>query len=536
MTLSKRWLMVRRIFVIFAIAAFLVLPAAAFARVYNLTILHTNDHHGHFLQFNPFPVTAVGGLAAQSTLVNIIRREVKDAGGHVLLLSAGDVNTGVPESDLLEAEPDFKLMNIIGYDAMTLGNHEFDKSPAVLLKQQGWARFPFLSANIFRKDTGGPLVTPYLIKEFDGLKVAVLGLTTEATPVLTLPGNTKDLVFRSAVDVARELVPKLRREADIVIALTHLGFYENAGGGFPAPGDFRLAKEVPGIDVIVGGHTHTRVTEPKVINNTLIVQAGAYSEYLGRLNLSFDSDLKKITGSAYQLLSVNGKRQVKYNDKYYTLYVEQGYLEDQDILAAIKPYTSRTEKLLLEPVGETAAALSGSKGESRSQETNLGNLITDAMRAKTKADIALLNGGGIRAGIAPGKITYRDILAVQPFGGTLVLLDLTGAQIMAVLNYAATVGPGSGAFLHVSGLKWTNNKGRPQKVLCGDRALDLDKTYKVVTNNFMAAGGDGYIMLKDLPRIDSGFVDADALREYIANQGKVDTRVEGRYTLIKQDE
>jgi 5'-nucleotidase/UDP-sugar diphosphatase len=533
MKLSKRLQMFTRVFFILAFVSLLILPTTGFAKVYNLTILHTNDHHGHFLKFSPFPVQDVGGLAAQSTLVNVVRAEVKEAGGYVLVLSAGDVNTGIPESDLLDAEPDFNLMNIIGYDAMTLGNHEFDNSRDVLLKQKEWAKFPFLSANIVKKDTGEPLVSPYIIKDIEGLKVAIFGLTTEETPILTLPDNTKDLAFKSAIDVARELVPKLRTEADVVIALTHLGFYEDAGGGYNSPGDLKLAKDVPGIDVIVGGHTHTKVMEPKVINNTLIVQAGAYSENVGRLNLTFDSDAKKITGSTYKLMSVNGKTRVKYNDKYYTMYVDKGYIEDQDIVEAIKPYIGQADTLLSQPVGEAAVELVGGKTESRSQETNLGNLITDGMRAKTGADIALLNGGGIRAGIAPGKITYRDVLTVQPFGNTLVLLDLTGAQVMDVLNYAATIEPGNGAFLHVSGLKWTNNKGKVENVLAGDAPIDVQKTYKVVTNNFMSAGGDGYKMLKDLPQIDSGFVDADALKEYVAKQGKVEPKVEGRLTVIK---
>ncbi len=221
---------------ILSLVFLLINPSSIFAKSYQLTILHTNDHHGHFEKFNPYPVSDVGGFAAQSTLVNIVRAEVEKNGGHTLLLSAGDVNTGVPESDMLDAEPDFKIMNLIGYDAMTIGNHEFDKSLDVLRKQQGWAEFPFLAANIVKKNTGELLFDPYIIKEFDGLKVAIFGLTTEETPILVVPDNVKDLEFRSTIETAKALVPKLRKEADLVIALTHLGFYEESGGKYKAPG------------------------------------------------------------------------------------------------------------------------------------------------------------------------------------------------------------------------------------------------------------------------------------------------------------
>ena len=520
-----------------SLAALLLIPSFASAETVKLTILHTNDSHGHFMKFNPYPVMDVGGLAAQSTLVNVVRAEVEGDGGSVLLLSAGDINTGIPESDLLDAEPDIKLMNLIGYEAMTLGNHEFDKSRDVLLQQMEWAEFPFLSANIVKKDSGETLVEPYIIKEYDGLKVAIFGLTTEETPILTFPEYTEDLKFKDVIETAKELVPKLKEEADIVVALTHLGFYEETGGGYHSAGDIKLAKEVDGIDVIIGGHSHTSIKEAEVVDETLIVQAGGYSENVGRLDLVIDPEADKVTDYSYKLLSVNGKKRVKYNDKTYYAYVDKGYVEDKEILDAAEPYLAQAGKLLSEPVGEALVELVGGKSDVRSKETNLGNLVTDAMMDKTGADIAFQNGGGIRTTVAPGPIAYRDILSVQPFGNTLSLLDMTGAQIMEVLNYAATIEPGNGGFLHVGGLKWTLNRSGEtpvaENVMVGDAALDKDKTYKVVTNNFMAAGGDGYKMLKDIPSLDTGYVDADALKEYIQKLGKVEPTLEGRLTIVE---
>lgn len=515
-------------------ASFIVLflwSFSASAQEVKLTILHTNDHHGHFQKFNPYPVSDVGGLAAQSTLVNIVRAEVEGDGGHVLLLSAGDVNTGVPESDLLDAEPDFKLMNMIGYDAMALGNHEFDNPPEVLRKQREWADFPFLSANIVKKDGGDLLVDPYIIKDLDGLKVAVLGLITPEVPILALADDIKDYDFQDPVAAAKKYIPELRKKADLIVVLSHLGLYPEDSS---KTGDIQLAKSVPEIDVIVGGHTHTSVEEPIVVGKTLIVQADGYSEHVGRLNLVVDSEADTVVASSYDLLPVNGKKRVKYNGNSYYQFVGTGYLEDKSILDAGAPYLEGAKELLAKPVGKALVELVGGKTSSRSGETNLGNMITDAMRAKTGADVALQNGGGIRAGIAPGDITYGDILTVQPFGNTLTEIMVTGAQLKEVLD-ASAGNIGGGGFMQVAGITVTYNgtTKTAETILVNGVPLDLEKNYKMVTNNFTAAGGDGYAMLKPLPKYDTGYVDADATMEYIQKNGEVKPAVEGRITVIQ---
>lgn len=516
-----------------AAACLFLCPTISLAKIYHLTILHNSDHHGHFAKFSPYANPDVGGMAARSTLINIVRAEIEKAGGHVLLLSGGDVNIGVPESDLLDAEPDFKLMHLLGYDAMVLGNHEFDKALDVLMKQREWAGFPFLAANVVKKGTGEPLVDPYIIKEFDGLKVAIFGLTMEETKILALPQPLEALDIRSVIETSQELVPKLRAQADVVIALTHIGFYETSGAGYRTPGDLKLAQEVPGIAVIVGGQSGTVLEEPEVIGNTLIVHAGEYGLYVGRLDLTIDSDTDEVTEYAYKLLPVNLKRQVAYHDTSYYMYVDNGYVEDSEVLEFIQTYLEQTDELLSQPVGEALVQLVGDKKIIRSQETNLANFVTDSMRAKTGAEIAFCNAGGIRADIAAGPIAYRDVLNVLPFGNTLVLLDMTGEQIRDVLDYAATIKPGNGGFLHASGLTWTNKKGIPEQVMIGGKPIESENTYKVVINNFLAAGGDGYTMFKEAPQYDTGFTDASALREYIMKLGKVAPKVEGRLTIIE---
>ena len=240
----------------FTLLAWLLLSSLAGAadqgKTYHFTVLHTNDLHGRFWQDSDGQL----GLAAQKTLIDGIRAEVRASGGATLVLNAGDVNTGVPESDMLDAEPMFIGMNQIGYDAMALGNHEFDKPLSVLQKQRGWARFPLLSANI-RDQSDKPLYAVSQRFNLNGLKVAVLGLTTPDTAKMVSPQNVSTVRFTDPQAEARRLVPVLRRRADVVIALTHLGYYPDGQHGSLAPGDVELARSVPGLDLIVGGHSHT---------------------------------------------------------------------------------------------------------------------------------------------------------------------------------------------------------------------------------------------------------------------------------------
>ncbi|MCP4401541.1 MAG: bifunctional UDP-sugar hydrolase/5'-nucleotidase [bacterium] len=508
-------------------------PHTSLAEIHHLTILHTSNHQGHFAKFSLPGNPDVGGMAARSTIINTVRAEVESAGGHVLLLSTGNVNIGTPESDLLNAEPDFRLMNMLGYDAMTLGHGEFCTPRDMLKKQREWGGFPFLAANIVKKETGELLefAKPYIIKNFDGLKVAIFGLTREIMPSITL--YAEDLDSQSVIETAQELVSNLRTETDLVIALTHTGFSEE----LRATGDLQLAEAVSGIDVIVGARLEiisTVLEEPEVIDDTLIVQAGGHGLYVGRLDLTVDSEADSILEYRYKLIPVNLKHEVKYQGKSYYAFIDQGYVEDSAVLEFMQPSLEQVNELLSQPVGETLVRLDGIPLLLRYQETSLANLVTDAMRAKTGAEIAFINAGAIvmEANIEPGPITYRDILNIHPYGNTLVLLDLTGEQVMEVLNYAATFKIGQGNFLHISGLTWTRNKGLAEHVTMGGLPIDLDRLYKVVITSALAGGVDGHIF-KELPQFNTGFFDADATREYIQKMGKVAPKIEGRLTIIE---
>ena len=218
-------------------------------KTYKVTILHTNDHHGRFWKNGDGEY----GMAARKTVIDGIRAEVARSGGHSLLLDGGDVNTGVPESDLQDAVPDFRGMNLLGYDAMAVGNHEFDKPLMVLRMQRDLAKFPMLAANIY--DRGQRMFEPYKIFSLGGLRIGVMGLTTEDTFKMVSPDNIKGIEFRSVIREAAKVVPELRSKADVVIAATHMGHYENGDHGTNAEGDVEMARAVKGIDLVVGGHT-----------------------------------------------------------------------------------------------------------------------------------------------------------------------------------------------------------------------------------------------------------------------------------------
>lgn len=502
-------------------------PGAEKDKTYRVTIMHTNDHHGRFWQNSDGEY----GMAARKTVVDEIRSDVAAQGGHSLLLDGGDVNTGVPESDLQDAVPDFKGMNLLGYQAMAVGNHEFDKPPLVLRMQRDLAQFPMLSANIY--ENGQRMFAPYKVFDLGGLKVGVMGLTTEDTARMVHPDNIKQIEFRSAIAEAGQLVPELRRKADVVIAATHMGHYEDGRHGTQAPGDVEMARAVAGIDLVVGGHTQNpacmkaenvldrayvpgAACQPDRQNGTWIVQAHEWGKYVGRADFEYRNGEFKLV--KYALIPINLKKPVKGADGKTTLVNHtQEIAQDKDMLAMLEPYQKFGQDKLDLQVGATDARLEGDRAAVRSKPTNLGVLIAKAMMEKTRADFAIVNSGGVRDSIKVGPITYRDILKVQPFGNTVCTVDLTGQEIIAYLSAASKMSPGSGAFAQFAGIELEMANGAVSNVRVQGTALDTNKVYRMALNNFQAAGGDGYPRLTDNPSfVNTGFVDADVMRAFIA--------------------
>ncbi len=490
-----------------------------------LTILHTNDHHGRFWS------NADGeyGMAARKTLIDRIRAEVAATGGHSLLLDGGDINTGVPESDLQDAEPDFKGMNAIGYDASAVGNHEFDKPPAVLAKQRQWANFALLAANIYRD--GRRMFEPYKVFERGGYKIAVIGLTTDDTQKMVLPDNIRGIEFRKPIDEVAKLLPEVRPRSDMVIVATHMGHYPNGQRGVNAPGDVEMARAVTGLDLVVGGHSQSPVCmleenrrnatyvpgtacAPDRQNGTWIVQAHEWGKYVGRADFVLADG--KVELIKYQLLPVNLKRRLPDGTKQH--YTDQ-IAEDAGLRAMLQPFQSNGQARLNVPVGSADGVLDGDRDRVRRQPTALGTLIARSMMERTGADLAVMNSGGVRDSLPAGQISYRDVLTVQPFGNTVALVQMKGAELLAYLQAAARMTPGSGAYAQTAGVQMRIVGGELQEARIAGQAIDAQRDYRLALTNFTATGGDGYPRINTHPGyIDSGFVDADVLRAYIARR------------------
>ena len=502
---------------------------------FNLTILHSNDTHAH-----------VEAAPQRATKV----KELRAANKNSLLLDAGDVFSGTLYFNEFTGEVDMKLMNLMGYDAMVFGNHEFDlgSSPeghAALANFVKGAKFPLLGSNLdFSKDSlfnGLQLQTVTkdfdngkiyngIIKEIDGEKVGIFGLTTEETPSISSVANVQ---FAKYIDSAKNAVAEFEKQGvNKIIALTHLGFDDSKD----FDNDQLLASAVEGIDVIVGGHTHTKLTkaveaETSFNNPTIIVQTGQYSENLGELDLTFND---------------NGAV-VEYFGQLHALNDEKNPIEaDAEAAALLAPYTEKISAMKQQSTGNTAVtALDGKRGlwGVRAGETNLGNVITDGMLAGAKkidpeVQFAFSNGGGIRAGIDAGDITLGEVMTVMPFGNALGIVKMTGAEIYEMAEHSVKDFPKEfGGFLHFSGLQVQfDGKAeagkRVKSITLNGKELDKAAFYKGATNTFTAKGGDGYDTLtkvyEDGRVSEPGTVDFEMFISHLNTLKNVDAKVEGR--------
>ena len=493
--------------------------------VCKLTILHTNDTHGRFWHNDKGEY----GMAAQKTLVERLRAEAKAAGSEVLVLSGGDVNTGVPESDLQDAEPDFMAMNSIRYDAMAVGNHEFDNPLTILEKQRQWAQFPMISANIYDKTSGKRYFDPYKVFKLEsGLKVAVLGLTTEDTAQLVDPNNVQTLEFRDPTTEAANLGKQIRdnKEANLVLAITHMGHYENGQHGSNAPGDVEMARALPAgtLDAIIGGHSQNPVCmepgtpdknadfkpgddcQPDQQHGTWIMQAHEWGKYVGRAQ--FDYQNGKLTLTQYDLIPVNLKNAD--GD-----FIQEEIVKDPELYNTLLTYQEKGQQELGVVIGATDGVLDGERANVRNKQTNLGRLITTATAEKLSTDFGIVNSGGVRASIAAGDISYRDVLTVHPFGNTVNKATMSGNELLTYLGQVATKTANTGGYAQFGGIKMTVDCQAKSVDIAtiGGKAFDPAATYSFSIPSFSAAGGDGY---PKIDTINAGLVDAGVLKDYIA--------------------
>lgn len=485
------------------------LQALGEAATEHVTIGHTNDVHGNIEEDS---YNKKFGYAKMATLINQWRAENEN----FLLLDAGDTFQGTIFVNQFEGESILPILNHLNYDLMAAGNHEFDFGYEKLLELRDQLDYPMISANVFKPD-GTELLVPVHYQEVAGKEYAFVGFVAEETPVLTHPDNVEGLTFKSPIKVAQEIVPKLQEQADHVVVVSHVGINV----------DRDIAEAVDGIDLIVGGHSHTPVATPERVNDTYIVQDWEYGKSLGRADLYYYND---------ELVGFTGGLK-KYDES-----VEA----DPEVQEMVNDITEQVDEVMQEVITTTDELLVGDRESIRSQETNLGNLITDVMLEKTQsiegyeADLALTNSGGIRSEIKSGEVTKLDLYNVLPFGNTLTVIDVSGSEIKAALeNGVSKITEGAGRFPQVSGISFsydiTKSAGeRVEEVMVGGEALDESATYKLATNNFLAAGGDGYAMFEDNEAFNTGYTTYDIVEEYLKAHDSINPEVEERIVEISQ--
>jgi len=516
-----------------SIASACALSVNAHADEFRMTIMHTNDTHSHHEAQGR---SGDGGAARQASVVKDIRAEVDNS----LLLDAGDRFTGTLFHKYYAGEDNVKVMNALGYDAMALGNHEFDNGLEVLERFVTGVDFSVLSANT---DFGtlemlASAVPGSTVLDVGGEKVGVIGLVTAETPEITINFSNKDQITWSAnyaTAVNRETAKLKADGVNKIILITHIGL------GL----DKEVAANTTDVDVIVGGHSHTVISSifkeggdteyPLEVENAdgdpvYIVQAGDRDRYLGRLNLRFDDD-GLVTRARGDLILLS--KHIKPDPAVQALVDElaKPIEELRNTVVALEDGTAVVSNQLM--TNKTC----------RAGECLIGDLLTDAMRDETGSDIAITNGGGIRADIDEGEVTVGEVLTVLPFGNTVATLKLTGAQIAASLEHGVgRVGgkSGTGRFPQVSGLRYEfDSRSEPgsrlKRVEVGDSSsgyapIDEGKVYTVATNNFMRTGGDGYeIFEKDAQEpYDYGRPLEEALMDYMIKKHPVAVVKDGR--------
>lgn len=418
-----------------------------------VVIMHVNDTHGRLLPFDTPEQKGVGGIARLATLVREIRRENE---GRTLLLHAGDIcSRGGALTVSSGGEADFRAMDLVGFDALTPGNGDFYWGVENLMQQASLVRFPLTHANVAYRRTGGTVFSPYVIREVAGVRVAVLGLGW-------IDESSSPLALQDAVAAARRYAPILRDKADLVLALTHIG----------VRADSALAMAVPQIDVIVGGHSHTRLDAPSRIpkagGEVIIVQAGDYGQFLGRLDVRL-----KRTGNGFRVVGAEGR----------LIPVDGRTRDDPDVAALLKSYEARLEEVLC--ASEVALA------NPPSGDSPLGRLVTEAVRAETGAEVVLLDRGAVRGDLKPGRVTVADVCGIHPWRNRVFRLSLTGAQIRKVLEERDVL---------TAGCRFQREGKAVGALEVSGAPVDTTRSYAVAAGEFLV----GHSSLRDLPRDETG--------------------------------
>jgi len=476
-----------------------------------ISIVHVNDTHGRIEENEK---NGELGFAKLKTYF-----DNRNSNNNALLLNAGDVVHGTTFATISRGESVIDVMNQMGFDAMTAGNHDFNYGYQRLVELNNRANFPILASNVINQD-GSHIIDSDKIIEIDGVKIGIFGLATEETKTKSSPANTEGLTFANSVETAQNEVNNLRNQgAQIIICLSHLGEDKES-----KETSTMIAENVEGIDLIIDGHSHTELQNGRYVGNTLIAQAKAHGYFIGDVTLLLDKDNKIVARSA----SLKPYARMKH------LYA------NKETLAQIEAVSNENKKVLDQNVGQTSVDLEGAREMVRTRETNLGNYITDAMIKATGADVAITNGGGIRDSISAGNITKGDVLTVFPFTNFAVTLEVPGSVIKEALEHGLTDAPNSaGKFPQIGGMmvKYDSTRqagDRVTEITIAGEAIDPNKNYNLVTNDFMSIGGDGYEMFKPYQRTGEYELISEIFENAIRNDGEINPQIDNRMTDISQ--
>ncbi|MDX3976603.1 5'-nucleotidase C-terminal domain-containing protein [Shinella sp.] len=481
-------------------ASLIALSSGSALADYELNILHINDLHSRIEAINKFDSNCsaeeegkgecFGGVARLKAAIDAQRQA--QTGKNLLLLNAGDNFQGSLFYTTYKGAVEAEFLNLMKFDAMTVGNHEFDDSEDGLATFLDKVQFPVVTANVAASASSkiGDRIKPFIVLEQGGQKIGIVGAVANDTAELSSPGPNV-LIGDDVADITAAIGELKKQGVNKIIALTHVGY----------PRDLAAIAKIPDVDVVVGGHTNTFLSNtsdkaegpyPTLVDNpggykVPVVQAGAYSKYLGNLKVVFD-DAGVVKASSGE-----------------PILIDSSIKPDEAVLARIKELGGPIEELKNKIVAESAAPIDGSRETCRAAECAMGNLVTDAILDRTKGQgttIAITNGGGLRASIDGGPVSMGEVLSVLPFQNTVATFQLKGSDLVAALeNGLGQIEEGAGRFPQVSGMKYSFDKSKPAgsrvvsvEVKEGETFVPLDpaKTYNVVSNNYMRAGGDGY--------------------------------------------
>ncbi|MFH1416448.1 MAG: bifunctional UDP-sugar hydrolase/5'-nucleotidase [Elusimicrobiota bacterium] len=495
----------------------LVLPVLLYSHYWKnntvpLSFVFTSDGHGHILpsrEYSNRGLIKIGGIDAVAGYLAGLEDPY-------ILTDSGDCFHGTPEGILTKGAAVINMMNILGYDAAAVGNHEFDLGQEIFRNLSESAEFPFLGSNIIETDTGKipEYIKSYIIKPIGGINVGIIGVTTPDTGSISYKDNISGLDFLDPAEVLSNNISDMKdKGAHLIVVLSHLGF--NA--------DINTVSKVRDVDIILGGHTHRKMKKPVKVKRTLICHPGCHFKNAGHLNVYYSTREKKILAFKYRLIDLLPEKYAGKNT------------EIKDSIKKI--YTGELEGMD-EVIGESEIYLPNNfTGDQRKhRELALGNWQADLMRSSTESDFAFQNTGGIRTSIYKGEILVRDIWELSPFGNTLVKMTLTGKQVKELLEQSVS---GKYSSLQVSGLRMVYNDSLPQKrrvlnVIITDSEgksgeIEPDTEYTIVTNSFLAKGGDGYAgFTEGTETEETEIIFRDLEIEYIKQHSPISAAIEKR--------